>query len=98
MLKIYGNDHVVAKSGCWFEILIFIGGYGIASVVLLFVIVFLWALIVDIAHSIGAISNSPGIVDSCCDYYLWILLQLWLLLWYNRDSCIFDSINNWILP
>ena len=40
MLKIYGNDHVVAKFGPGLVILLVIGGYSIGSVVPLFVIVF----------------------------------------------------------
>ena len=97
MLKLCGNDYVVGKFGRWFEMLVFIGDYSIGSVGAIVCHCFCLA-IVEIDDSVGAISNIHAIVVGCCDYYLWILIQLWLLLWYNHDSCVFDGINNWILP
>ena len=67
-MKLCGNDYVV-KFVRWFEILVFIGGYAISSVVPLFVIMFAKVWIVNIDGSVGAISSTYVIVGDCCDDY-----------------------------
>ena len=68
MLKVYDNDHIIAKFGRWFEILLVIGCYTIGSVGAI-VCHCVWVIIVEIDHSVGVINNTYVIVVGCCDHY-----------------------------
>ena len=71
-MKIHGNDHVVAKSGLSFGVVLVIGGYTIGSVGAI-VCECVWVVTVEFDHSVGAISNTDAIVvggrDYCYEYY-----------------------------